>query len=162
MQLLYAIDINTMYETLYDFFKAAEAIEKIHLLHPQKWQSLNNNREESKNYRVFRRRQFHWLQGVDQCNKWTQTCANVVVEINREECWVYGTFSHSLLKVRGFFYILVDGTTVSSSGGYDNFKNSFFNSKHYLKTKMYSNALLGSYQLSGKNTPYFCWRLLGY
>ena len=106
MQLLYAMDIHTMYETLNDFFEAAEAVEKIHLSDSRTWDMLNTNREENKNYRVFRRRQFHWLQGVDQCNKWTQTCANVVVAIKREECWKYGTFSHSLLKVRCFYHFI--------------------------------------------------------
>ena len=106
IQSLYTMDLHNIHETLYEFFEAAEAVEKIHLSDSRTWHNLNTNREENKNYRVFRRRQFHWLQGVGQCNKWTQTCTNVVMEIKREECWEYGTFSHSLLKVRCFYHFI--------------------------------------------------------
>ena len=100
---MFDMDIQNVNETLYQFFKAADAFEKFHLRDSGQWHKLNIDREDCNNYRVFRRRQDDWLQGVMQCDKWTQTCANVVVAINREESWVYGTFSHSLLKVRCFY-----------------------------------------------------------
>ena len=86
----------------------------------QYWDYFNNNvakndkqhntcvnvpQQTNKCYKIVRQVNRGWVSEANRCHKWTQTTQDKDDRgINDDDCWRYGTFSHSLLQVGRFYF----------------------------------------------------------
>ena len=82
-----------------EYLTAADNIRNLQL----KQEQFQNANETHTNYKITRIRTIDGYDDIYKSNKWTQTRSEkTVIDIDGGDCWNYGTFSHSLLQVRGW------------------------------------------------------------